>query len=1153
MTYDFGQSAASYAIYNINRFRGVDYANNPTQVSDFRSPDAVNVEPALNGAVRCRNGYEEVLDCGGRINGVYTLTEATGSHTLIHHGNKISEWRNHKMFRYTVPAEGLAVDYTFTIGESAYTFTREKLKSGDTTLYTVSTGKLTVNGAEQALAAGNSGTPVYMEAVKYIGTLKRSDFGSYTTCSVGFVNPSGKTSNNYLITSSKVNAADIPEAGIGVVYDQIAHALFIGETKYTLVDSTSSGSTVLIALTAEEYVMAQRVVRYTLNRDYFSSSGYLSVFAMDDPENKKYVLRTIVGVNIADVPEEGIVFTYYGGTERLKWTAGGKSHNINMVRSLSSEYNFSGYDSIWFCDADYELLPVTPEGVNYTFSAGDVSYYFSCIGLSALDELCFDSVTKYLYLNDVKINSGTDILSGQTLVMSEYYSPLIRLDALLPDTKSSCVQVDNMLYIFTGAEAYVYGEFDVFDADGGKTGTTYDLRTMADEAYIPITHIGGSPVKSSKASDNASVVESGGSSGTAYENVNLLSAKRIEQFMVSAESSTTTPLSGTGTWYYKLPLAVAPIECVDKVEKLDADGSWVKVLPGKYTVNAVTGLVIFDECLDVSPISSISAGDNYRVTYTVSYAGSSDDSLKTFNISDRTAYTKFQPPSVPLEKYTVPLYRFYIGNQLENMDSVVVTANLGTTDGYGRSGYIGDDEDKALICSFDTAVISAASTGIESGFQLPSGKIAYYIHNYKRQAVAQWKVYSRVIQEGNKFYIEVTPPYSWCVWRYTNSDGGTTTSRNLEIADVKSFSVASRSFKNQYLDRVNKATVCTKFGHAGNMDRIIVAGWDEMSEYEFWSEVGNPLYFPDLNYACLGDEDTRIMGWSRINNGQLAVHKSENGADPTVYVQTSNSSGEGSYGFSFKEGPVGEGAASSGAFGVLNGEPLFLAKSGVYATKYVEDVAADVRYAVPRSYYINPKLSEMDLSGAEAIVYNGRYYLAAGGYVFLADGNQIYSVGGERTGEYSYEWYVWDNIPVRVWFIYNDILYFGTDQGKLCRFTDGYTDNGEPINCYWMTPALNFGTTAHYKKIKNCIVTCAMPTTEFSEVSIDCITDKFDKNVKNYLIDNTSKLGAVKSIATNYKLKRVSNLQLRIRANNAENFLLCDISILYLAAGRYKG
>ena len=100
---------------------------------------------------------------------------------------------------------------------------------------------------------------------------------------------------------------------------------------------------------------------------------------------------------------------------------------------------------------------------------------------------------------------------------------------------------------------------------------------------------------------------------------------------------------------------------------------------------------------------------------------------------------------------------------------------------------------------------------------------------------------------------------------------------------------------------------------------------------------------------------------------------------------------------------------------------------------------------------------------------------------------------------------------------------------------------------------MNFSTQPYYKKIKNVVIACPAPETDFSEISIDYITAKGTKTVKSFLIDNTAKSNAVQSVATNYKLKKVNSMKVRVRADNAEDFRLCNIAVLYTLSGKFKG
>ena len=753
---------------------------------------------------------------------------------------------------------------------------------------------------------------------------------------------------------------------------------------------------------------------------------------------------------------------------------------------------------------------------------------------------------------------------------------IIRIAGSLPDTKSSGAIMNNALYIFTGQTAYIYEQYDFTDDTGNNLGKFYKLNKLQDVAYVPAVLIACSPIKTKKQYASSNPVDSGGGAGpdSTYEAINLLSNKRKEMFTVTEASTSDTPLgSSTGTWYYKLPLSTAPIENVIEVETYNGSTAQWEVVPATdYTVDKENGIVIFNSSLQVTPLSDIGAMDNYRVTYEVGWQGTYEQITvgKEIFVSSKSDYN-FNPPILDNyshaddyndyksgKKFTTYKLRLLLGNDIADPDNIKVHyifKNENNPNGIWFD-YDTDGNDERIAAT----TLIAGTTPTEHQILLPkSGEYALTglppdSSSSDAAKYAYYRMYTAVVLEGSDYYLDVTTPYA-IFTTYIDKDDErvidyipySTDGGNLIKADF------SRK-KYSYQDRINKATICTKFGYGGNMDRVFVSGYYDMPEYEFWSEIDNPKYFPDLNYAALGDSDTAVMGWSRMDNNQLAVHKSSNYSDPTIYIQNAVLNDDFTVDFPVREGASGVGVVSSRAFGVLNGEPLALSKDGVFAPRLVEDIAADVTYAAPRSYYINPKLQEMDLSDAEAVVFNTMYYLAVGGYVFVANGKQKYFVGGKQGYDYSYEWFLLDNIPANIWWVHDDELYFGTKDGMVCKFNDGYMDIDKPVNCYWTTPFLNFGTTPYYKKVKNVIVSCVLPTTDFSEVNIDYIDLKRVRTVKSYLIDNTSKkTGMVQSIATNYKVKKVTGMQVRVRANNAENFNLCDISILYTTTGKFKG
>ena len=76
----------------LSNFKGVDFANNATQVSTSRSPDAQNIISDLAGKPVKRTGYQTVANFGSRINGIYRLATEDVEKFLVHAGTNLYEW-----------------------------------------------------------------------------------------------------------------------------------------------------------------------------------------------------------------------------------------------------------------------------------------------------------------------------------------------------------------------------------------------------------------------------------------------------------------------------------------------------------------------------------------------------------------------------------------------------------------------------------------------------------------------------------------------------------------------------------------------------------------------------------------------------------------------------------------------------------------------------------------------------------------------------------------------------------------------------------------------------------------------------------------------------------------------------------------------------
>lgn len=271
-----------------------------------------------------------------------------------------------------------------------------------------------------------------------------------------------------------------------------------------------------------------------------------------------------------------------------------------------------------------------------------------------------------------------------------------------------------------------------------------------------------------------------------------------------------------------------------------------------------------------------------------------------------------------------------------------------------------------------------------------------------------------------------------------------------------------------YSDRITDCQVSAMFGVNGHSDRLFVAGnpntygdWASNHVVQ-WSEIDNFTYFPDTNYTKLGTQATGINGMQRLNDDSLCLFKEASTTEPTIYVmygeyQTTDDITKDV--FRTYAGNVAEGLIAPKSTGNLAGDILMLSENGVYGIEMSENVVSTSKYTKERSLPIKKLLkahTREQLKNACSIVKDDRYLLAVGSNCYVAESRYSYKPKGIPRDTFSYEWYVWDNIPALCFAEIDAELYFGTEDGRLCKFDDKFTDR--TIDDFGATTVVNNGT-----------------------------------------------------------------------------------------------
>lgn len=345
-------------------------------------------------------------------------------------------------------------------------------------------------------------------------------------------------------------------------------------------------------------------------------------------------------------------------------------------------------------------------------------------------------------------------------------------------------------------------------------------------------------------------------------------------------------------------------------------------------------------------------------------------------------------------------------------------------------------------------------------------------------------------------------------------------------------------------NKINKCDIATLFGYDGNNNRIFVAGNREFTNYDFFCEQDDPTYWPDENFTKIGTEP--IVSYSRLTDGSLSIHKKQSDTDCTVYYRTSNMLNNLEV-FPLKDGVKNVGCISKYCNCNLVNDPLFLSDQGVFSCIGNNGE----KYAQQRSYYVNGKLiKEKNLEDAVATSFLGKYYLAINNHVYVADSRYLSYPRNAKTEQYQYEWWYWDNIPVRVFFTWNNELYFGTSNGNICKFNNRYIDNNKEIKSYWETPFLELNNTQAAKTIKD--ITLILNPNVSSDITLgyeldDGRTEIISKNYHN--LDNDFP----KTIQEKEKIKKFMFIKFYMKNETKSKMTFERLILEYIVSGKYRG
>lgn len=285
---------------------------------------------------------------------------------------------------------------------------------------------------------------------------------------------------------------------------------------------------------------------------------------------------------------------------------------------------------------------------------------------------------------------------------------------------------------------------------------------------------------------------------------------------------------------------------------------------------------------------------------------------------------------------------------------------------------------------------------------------------------------------------------------------------------------------------LEKCTVMTAFGAGGKPDTLFLSGNPEYPGREWFSQPENPTFFGVENTDAAMDSGSKVVGYS-TRGDKLFVHRENGENNLNILVRSCFGTDENYYSYPVVNALSGPGTVGKSGFVNMENDALFLSEKGIYAI--AESEADERHFTQLRSLYINPHLIKNEnLCNAQAVGFNDFYVLAAGSDIYLLDTLQKSFEKDKEYSGYQYEAYHWQ-IPdkVKILFVQDGRLCFGTENGRICRFYTDYeqprsfNDNGVPIKAVWQTGEFYGNTRRRVKNFHRLWVVCAVAS--YSKVS----------------------------------------------------------------------
>lgn len=240
--------------------------------------------------------------------------------------------------------------------------------------------------------------------------------------------------------------------------------------------------------------------------------------------------------------------------------------------------------------------------------------------------------------------------------------------------------------------------------------------------------------------------------------------------------------------------------------------------------------------------------------------------------------------------------------------------------------------------------------------------------------------------------------------------------------------------------------------------RLYVSGSDKDNDNVFITDVQNPFYFAVYLPIQLPPNSDKVAGLYVYDNSVVVGRKND------VYVISgeTNKPNVGFDVFNLRKLNVHVGFASQKAVSVVNNFLFFLGSDGVVyslnSTKYDEKLVSSIVVSDKIDIFKRPiALGNDDIPNSASLFFQENWYLS------IKDKVLVYNTRFKA-------WTKLTKLDARCFYVKDNVLLWGNDNGKTAQFSNDYYDFGVPYEALYTTKNFDLHDPASYKWFKEFMI-----------------------------------------------------------------------------------